>query len=92
MGLENTPINSKACVKCNNVEGDLISVRLEGLQSLTEYSKIRSNANLLNYRTEQVRNNMPNEVYSSMRIVDVSMPALFFCNALSFVTDMFFAK
>ena len=77
MGLENTPTNSKACVKCNNVEGDLTSVRLEGLQSLTEYSKIRSNANLLNYRTEQVRNNMPNEVYSSMRIVDVSIPALY---------------
>ena len=77
MGLENTPINSKACVKCNNVEGDLISVRLEGLQSLTEYSKIRSNANLLNYRTEQVRNNMPNEIYSSMRVADVSIPALY---------------
>ena len=77
MGLENTPINSKACVNCYNVEGDLISVRLEGLQSLMEYSKIRSNANLLNYRTEQVRNNMPNEVYSPMRIVDVGIPALY---------------
>ena len=68
MGLESTPINSKACVNCNNVEGELISVRLEGLQSLIEYSIIRSNANLLNYGTEQVRNNMPNEVYSPMRI------------------------
>ena len=55
----------------------MISVRLEGLQSLTEYSKIRSNANLLNYRTEQVRNNMPNEIYSSMRVADVSIPALY---------------
>ena len=77
MGLENTPINSKACANCNNVEGDLISVRLKCFQSLIEYSKICSNANLLNYRTEQVRNNMPNEVYSSMRIVDVSIPALY---------------
>ena len=72
MGLENTPINSKTCVNCNNVEGDLISVHLEVLQNLNEYSKIRSNANLLNSRTEQVRNNMSNEVYSSIRIVDVS--------------------
>ena len=39
MGLENTPINSKACVNCNNAEGDLISVCLEGLQSLMEYRK-----------------------------------------------------
>ena len=68
MGFESTPINSKTCVNCNNVEGELISVRLEGLQSLIEYSIIRSNANLLNYGTEQVRNNMPNEVYSPMRI------------------------
>ena len=52
-------------------------MRLKCLQSLIEYSKIRSNANLLNYSTEQVRNNMPNEVYSSMRIVDVSIPALY---------------
>ena len=77
MGLENTPINSKACVNCNNLEGDLISVRLNCLQSLIEYSKICSNANLLNYRTEQVRNNMPNEIYSSMRVADVSIPALY---------------
>ena len=55
-------INSKVCVNCNNV-GDLISVRLEGLQSLIEYSKIHSNANLLNYFTEQGRNSMPNEVF-----------------------------
>ena len=60
MGLENTPINSKARANYN-VEVDLISVHLEGFQSLIEYSKIRSNANLLNYRTKQVRNNMPNE-------------------------------
>ena len=52
MGLENTPINSKARANCNNVEVDLISVHLEGFQSLIEYSKIRSNANLLNYRTK----------------------------------------
>ena len=63
MELEHTPINSKACVNCNNVEGDLISVCLEGLQSLIEYSKIRSNASLLNYFMEQLRNNMPNEVF-----------------------------
>ena len=63
MELEYTPINSKACVNCNNVEGDLISVCLEGLQSLIEYSKIRSNASLLNYFMEQLRNNMPNEVF-----------------------------
>ena len=55
----------------------MISVRLEGLQSLTEYSKIRSNANLLNYCTEQERNNMPNEVYSSVKIVDVRVPAFY---------------
>ena len=73
MGLANTPINSKTGVNCNNVEGDLISVHLEVLQNLNEYSKIRSNANLLNSRTEQVRNNMSNEVYSSIRIVDVSI-------------------
>ena len=63
MELEYTPINSKACVNCNNVEGDLISVCLEGLQSLIEYSKIRSNASLLNYFMKQLRNNMPNEVF-----------------------------
>ena len=63
MELEHTPINSKACVNCNNVEGDLISVCLEGLQSLIEYSKLRSNATLLNYFMEQLRNNMPNEVF-----------------------------
>ena len=51
MGLENTPINSKARANYN-VEVDLISVHLEGFQSLIEYSKIRSNANLLNYRTK----------------------------------------
>ena len=55
----------------------MISVRLEGLQSLTEYNKIRSNANLLNYCTEQERNNMPNEVYSSVKIVDVRVPAFY---------------
>ena len=63
MESENTPINSKACVICNNVEGDLISVLLKGLQSLTEYSKIRSNRLLLNYLTEEERSNMPNEVF-----------------------------
>ena len=46
---------------------------LECLQILIEYSKIRSNANLLNYLSEQVRNNLPNEVYSFLRIVDVSI-------------------
>ena len=55
----------------------MISVRLEGLQSLSEYSKIRSNENLLNYCTEQERNNMPNEVYSSVKIVDVRVPAFY---------------
>ena len=55
----------------------MISARLEGLQSLTEYSKIRSNENLLNYCTEQERNNMPNEVYSSVKIVDVRVPAFY---------------
>ena len=34
MKLENTPINSKGSVNCNNVEADLISVHLEGFQSL----------------------------------------------------------
>ena len=53
---ENIPINSIAFV-------NLISVRLEGLQSLIEYSKIRSNGSLLNYRAEQGWNNMPNEVF-----------------------------
>ena len=52
MESENTPINSKACVICNNVDGDMISVRLKGLHSLIEYIKIRSNAILLNYPTE----------------------------------------
>ena len=92
MRLENTPINSKACVNCNNVEGDLISVRLKCLQILIEYSKIRSNANLLNYRTEQVRNNMPNEVYLSMRIVDVSIPALFFLQCIVIRNGHVFCK
>ena len=50
---------------------------LEGLQSLTQYSKTRSNANLLSYCTEQERNNMSNEVYPSVKIVDVSVPALY---------------
>ena len=63
MESENTPINSKACVICNNVEGDLISMHLKGLQSFIEYSKIRSNGLLLNYLTEQERNNIPNEVF-----------------------------
>ena len=38
-------------------------MRLKGLQSLLEYSKIRSNGILLNYPTEQERNNMPNKVF-----------------------------
>ena len=38
-------------------------MRLKGLQSVTEYSKIRSNGILLNYPTEQDRNNMPNKVF-----------------------------
>ena len=41
----------------------MISALLKGLQSLTEYSKIRSNRLLLNYLTKQERNNMPNEVF-----------------------------
>ena len=50
-------------VICHNIEVDLISVHLKGLQSLIEYSKTRSNVILLNYPTEQERNNMPNEVF-----------------------------
>ena len=63
MESENTPINSKACVICSNVEGDLISLRLKGLQGLIKHSKTRSNGSLLNYLTEQERNNMPNKVF-----------------------------
>ena len=52
MESENTGTNSKAFTICNNVEGDLISVRLKGLQSLVECSKVRSNGSLkLSYRT-----------------------------------------
>ena len=74
--MEDTPIISKTCVNCNNIEVDLISVYLECLQILIEYSKIRSNANLLNYLSEQVRNNLPNEVYSFLRIVDCKYTSL----------------
>ena len=64
MESEIAPTTSKRCVICNNVEGDLISVRLKGLQSLIEYSKIRSNESILNYLTEQEENNMPNKVFA----------------------------
>ena len=64
MKSENTRINSKASVICNNVEGDLISVRLKGLQSLIECSKIRSNGSLLNYLMEEESNYMPNKLFA----------------------------
>ena len=63
MKSENTCINSKASVVCDNVEGNLISVRLKGLQSLVECCKNHSNGRLLNYLTEQDSNNMPNKVF-----------------------------
>ena len=46
MESENTIINSKASVICNNVEDDLISVRLNGWQSLIECTKIHSDGSL----------------------------------------------
>ena len=63
MKSENAPTNSKVFVIWNNVKNDLISVHLKDLQSLTECSKIHSNRNLLNYLTEEKRNNMPNKVF-----------------------------
>ena len=53
MESENTRINSKASVICDNVERNLISVHLKGLQSLIEYSTVRSNRSLVNYLTEK---------------------------------------
>ena len=51
-GIENTRINSKASVIYDDVEGNLISVRLKGLQNLVEWTKIHSNGSLLNYLME----------------------------------------
>ena len=63
MESENTGINSKAFAICNNVEGDLISVRLKGLQNLVEWTKIHSNGSLLNYLMKEGTNYMSNKVF-----------------------------
>ena len=63
MESENTRINSKASVIDNNVESNLTSVRLKGLQSLIECTKVRSNGSFLNYVTEQDSNYMPNKIF-----------------------------
>ena len=63
MESENTRINSKASAISDNVEGNLISVHLKGLQDLIECTKIRSNGSLLNYLTEQDSNFMPNKIF-----------------------------
>ena len=63
MESENTLINSKASVICDDVEGNLISACLKGLQCLIGCTKIRSNRSLLNYLTEQDSNYMPNKVF-----------------------------
>ena len=63
MESENTRINSKASAISDNVEGNLIPVRLKGLQDLIECTKIRSNGSLLNYLTEQDSNFMPNKIF-----------------------------
>ena len=75
MESENTPINSKACVTCNNVESDFISVRLKGLQNLIEYNKIRSNGDLFILRNKrkitcQIKN-------LAVRIAGVIIPTLY---------------
>ena len=75
MESENTPINSKACVICNNVEGDFISVRLKGLQNLIEYNKICSNGDLLILRNK--RKITCQIKYSAVRILDVIIPTLY---------------
>ena len=63
MESENTRIKSKASAISDNVESNLISVRLKGLQNLIECTKIRSNGSLLNYLTEQDSNFMPNKIF-----------------------------
>ena len=63
MESKNTSIDLKACVICNNVEGDLISASFKGLKTLIEYSKICSNGHLLNYLAEKERNNKSNKFF-----------------------------
>ena len=74
MESEHTPINSKTCVNCNNVEGDLISVCLEGLQSLKgKFVQMQIFWIILRNKrgiTCQIK-------YSSIRIVDVIISALY---------------
>ena len=61
--LEGSIKHIKASVICDNVEGNLIPVRLKGLQSLVECTKIRSNGSILSYLMEQGSNYMPNKVF-----------------------------
>ena len=66
MGSEKIPINPIACVICNNVEGDMISVPLKGFQ-MEVFSICLRNERGIICQTE----------YSSIRVEDVIMPNLY---------------
>lgn len=62
MESENTHINSKISIICNNEEGDWILVHLN-LQSLIECSRICSNGCFFSYLMEEESNYMPNKEF-----------------------------